>query len=147
MSLKKFQWGKIFKIDIFVLKHVLDHSKSIPTKKNFSKNFRKIFDFLVIFCHFWAQKIDFLNFLGENFWNFISPISKGLYCGHFAPLYASLGRQMSPCAAMRSNFHQNRPKIEVFGIFRVRKNRNTYFLSSNRLKDFITVILSHHRDL
>ena len=30
----------IFKVDIFVLKHVLDHSKSIPTKKNFSKNFR-----------------------------------------------------------------------------------------------------------
>ena len=41
MSQKKnFQWEKIFKIDIFVLKHVLDHSKSIPTKKNFSKNFR-----------------------------------------------------------------------------------------------------------
>ena len=37
---KNFQWKKIFKIDIFVLKHVLDHSKSIPTKKNFSKNFR-----------------------------------------------------------------------------------------------------------
>ena len=44
MSQKKiFQWEKIFKIDIFVLKHVLNHSKSIPTKKNF----RKFFDFLV----------------------------------------------------------------------------------------------------
>ena len=31
---------KIFKIDIFVLKHVLHHSKSIPTKKIFSKKFR-----------------------------------------------------------------------------------------------------------
>ena len=41
MSQKKnFQREKIFKIDIFVLKHVLDHSKSIPTKKIFSKNFR-----------------------------------------------------------------------------------------------------------
>ena len=40
---KKFQWKKIFKIDIIVLKYVLNHSKSIPTKKNF----RKIFDFLV----------------------------------------------------------------------------------------------------
>ena len=42
---KFFQWEKIFKIDIFVLKYVLNHSKSIPTKKFFSK----IFDFLVIF--------------------------------------------------------------------------------------------------
>ena len=32
---KNFQREKIFKIDIFVLKHVLDHSKSIPTKKVF----------------------------------------------------------------------------------------------------------------
>ena len=30
---KKISVEKIFKIDIFVLKHVLDHSKSIPTKK------------------------------------------------------------------------------------------------------------------
>ena len=37
---KNFQWKKIFKIDIFVLKYVLNHSKSIPTKKMFSKNFR-----------------------------------------------------------------------------------------------------------
>ena len=41
MSQKKFfQREKIFKIDIFVLNHVLNHSKSIPTKKNFSKIFR-----------------------------------------------------------------------------------------------------------
>ena len=51
---KKFQWEKIFKVDIFVLKYVLNHSKSIPTKKIF----RKIFDFLS-FLPFWAQKIDF----------------------------------------------------------------------------------------
>ena len=31
--------GKIFKIDIFVLKHVLDHSKSIPKKKFFFEKF------------------------------------------------------------------------------------------------------------
>ena len=43
-----FQREKIFKIDIFVLKHVLDDSKSIRTKKNF----QKIFDFLVIFVIF-----------------------------------------------------------------------------------------------
>ena len=43
MSQKKISTGKFSKIDIFVLKHVLDHSKSIP--KN--KIFRKIFDFLV----------------------------------------------------------------------------------------------------
>ena len=60
---KNFQREKIFKIDIFVLKHVLDHSKSIPTKKIF----RKIFDFWAIFCHFRAQKINFLNFWGEKF--------------------------------------------------------------------------------
>ena len=40
MSQKKFSTGKFLKIYIFVLEHVLDHSKSIPTKKNFSKNFR-----------------------------------------------------------------------------------------------------------
>ena len=39
---KNFQWEKIFKIDIFVLKHVLDDSKSIPTQKIFSKNFQFI---------------------------------------------------------------------------------------------------------
>ena len=36
---EKYFNGKIFKIYIFVLKHVLDHSKSIPTKKFFSENF------------------------------------------------------------------------------------------------------------
>ena len=37
---KKFQREEIFEIDIFVLKHVLNNSKSIPTKKFFLKNFR-----------------------------------------------------------------------------------------------------------
>ena len=37
MSQKKnFQREKIFKTDIFVLKHVFDHFKSISTKKNFN---------------------------------------------------------------------------------------------------------------
>ena len=81
MSQKKnFQAEKIFKIDIFVLKHVLDHSKSIPTKKIF----RKIFDFLVIFCHFWAQKIDFLNFWGENFEIFFTDFKRILLQSFFA---------------------------------------------------------------
>ena len=40
MSQKKnFQWEKNFKIDIFVLEYVLNPSKSIPTKKVFSKIF------------------------------------------------------------------------------------------------------------
>ena len=39
---QNFKGKKIFKIDIFVLKHVLDHSKSIPTKKNF-RNFFWLF--------------------------------------------------------------------------------------------------------
>ena len=51
------------------------------------------------------------------------------------------------CAAMRSNFHQNRPKIEVFWIFRARKNRKAYFLLSDRLKDFIVLLLSYHTHL
>ena len=56
MSQRKiFSMGKIFKFDIFVLKYVLNHSKSISTKKIFSKNFR----FFVIFCHFLAQKNHF----------------------------------------------------------------------------------------
>ena len=41
----KSQWEKIFEIEIFVSKYVLDHSESIPTKKIFStKNF--------CLCHF-----------------------------------------------------------------------------------------------
>ena len=66
MSLKRnFQWEKIFKIDIFVLKHVLDHSKSIPTKKIFSKNFR-------FFGHQFFEKTAMSQkkiFNGKNFQN------------------------------------------------------------------------------
>ena len=47
MSLKKNSMIKIFKLDIFILKQVLDHFKSISTKKN-----SKLFLFLVIFFHF-----------------------------------------------------------------------------------------------
>ena len=63
VSEKNFQWEKIFKIDIFVLKYVLNHSKSIPTKKFF----RKFFDFLGHFWSFLGQKIEFFDFLGQNF--------------------------------------------------------------------------------
>ena len=81
---KKFQRGKFFEIDIFVLKHVLDHSKSITTKK---------IRFFSFFCHFWpflGPKISiFLIFEGAIL-KFLSPILKGLCCGHFALLYAPL---------------------------------------------------------
>ena len=40
---KKFLMGKIFEIDIFVLKHVLDHYKSILTKKIFFEKFSIFF--------------------------------------------------------------------------------------------------------
>ena len=56
---KNFQCGEIFKIDIFVLKYVLEHSKSIPTKSIF----REIFDFSVIFC---AKKLLFRKFWAQN---------------------------------------------------------------------------------
>ena len=69
---KNFEWEKIFKIDIFVLKYVLNHYKLIPT--NFF--FEKFSIFLVTFCHFWAQKYRFYEFLGENFWNFFHPFHK-----------------------------------------------------------------------
>ena len=39
MSQKKISMGKIFKIDIIVLKYVLNHSKSISTKKIFFEKF------------------------------------------------------------------------------------------------------------
>ena len=70
---KNFQWEKIFKIDIFVLKHVLDHSKSILTKKKFEKFsiFLVIFSIFdpkkKIFWSFFGQKIDFLIFWAEIF--------------------------------------------------------------------------------
>ena len=39
--------GKFFDVEIFILEYVLDHSESIPTKKNFST---KIF----WLCHFFT---------------------------------------------------------------------------------------------
>ena len=62
---KIFQWEKIFKIDIFVLKYVLNHSKSISTKKIFSKNFR-------FFGHQFFEKMAKSQkkiFNGKNFQN------------------------------------------------------------------------------
>ena len=58
MSLKKLSMEKNFKIDIFVLKYILDHPKSIPNKKLFSKNFR-------FFGHFLGPKFVFFNW-GEG---------------------------------------------------------------------------------
>ena len=53
-------WEKIFKIEIFVLKYVLDHSKSIPMKKNFSKILRFFGDFFL----FLGPKNRFFDFFG-----------------------------------------------------------------------------------
>ena len=87
MSLKKnFQWEKNFKIEIYVLKHVLDHSKSIPTIKFFSKIFRFFGDLLP----YLGPKNQCFKFLWDKFGKLFSPILKGLYCGHFALLHAPL---------------------------------------------------------
>ena len=42
---------------------------------------------------------------------------------------------------------KNGPKIEVFWIFQGYKNRKIYFLLSDRLKDFIALLLSYHTHL
>ena len=74
--------GKNFEIEIFVLKYVLDHSESIPTKKIFStKNF--------CLCHFFDQKWPKI----EVFWQFFSkkifvPTFRTFYCGSFEPSYS-----------------------------------------------------------
>ena len=118
MSQKKFQREKIFKIDIFVLKHVLDHSKSIPTKKNFSKNFR----FFGHFLPFLGPKNRFFEFLGGEILKFFSPISKGLYCGHFAPLHASLRLSSTAGSLDLSNFWPKMAKNRGFSKILGRKN-------------------------
>ena len=95
MSLKKFSTGKIFKIDIFDLKHVLNHSKSIPTKKIFEK-----FSIFGNFLPFLVPKKRFFEFLGGKILIFFSFISKGLYCGHFARhVWLSMPKNLS----VRSN--------------------------------------------
>ena len=57
---KILQGKKFFEIDIFVLKHVLEHSKSILTEKNFE-------NFFDSFGHFWPKnfkvKVDALPHL------------------------------------------------------------------------------------
>ena len=60
---EKILWESIFKLDIFVLKH-LDHFKSIPTKK-----IRNFFDFLAIF----GPKNRFFYFSGKDIFNFFIP--------------------------------------------------------------------------
>ena len=60
---KKFTRGKIFDFEIFGLKYVSKHSKSIPTKKKFST---KIF----WLCHFFTifgSRSRFWGFLDQNF--------------------------------------------------------------------------------
>ena len=132
--MKKNFMGKSFQIDIFVLKHVLDHSKSIPTKKFFSKNFRKIFVFWP-FLPFLGPKNRFFDFLGGENLNFFSPISKGLYCGHFAPLHASL-RLLSTAGSLDlSNFWPKMAKNIGFSKIWGRKN---FFSKKNFVPFFST---------
>ena len=102
---------KIFKIDTFVLWHVLDHSKSTPAKKKF----RKIFDFLVIFCHFWAQKIDFLKFLGEilNFFTYLSRNEQFAFA--YGKLYLGLNQELE------ANSEANPEAVEARTFARKRK--------------------------
>ena len=68
MFLKKIQREKIFNTDIFILKYILDNSKSIPTKIFF----RKILDFLVIFAILGAKK----SIFWEKFWFFFAHFKK-----------------------------------------------------------------------
>ena len=80
---KKFSMGKNFNLDIFILKHVLDHSKSISTKKNFRKFF-VFWSFIAIF----GPKSRFFEFLRTKFWNFFYSFQKECivvilrYCKH-----------------------------------------------------------------
>ena len=62
LSVVPYNGKKIFKIDIFVLKNVLNHSKSIPIQKIFSKNFRF---FVPIFVILWPKNI--FSFFGRKF--------------------------------------------------------------------------------
>ena len=70
---KNFQREKVFKIDIFVLNHVLNHSKSIPTKNIFSKKFRFFWSFFAIFG---PKKSIFRIFSASNFEKFYQPLQK-----------------------------------------------------------------------
>ena len=94
-----------------------------------SKNFfRKIFENFQFFGDFWPKKC-FFEFFGIKFLISFSLMSVVLYSGHFALLYASLGRTISTCAAVRSNIYQNGPKIEVFWIFRELETEKLFFYS------------------
>ena len=71
--------GEFFKIEIFVLKYVLDHFKPIPTKRKFRP---KHFAF-AIFSSKIAKKEVFWRFLVEKkIWNnFLCPLLELFYCG------------------------------------------------------------------
>ena len=77
---------------------ILDHSKTILTRKNF----RKFFDFFWSFLTIFGPKKS--NFLGRNFEIFFHPLKKDLYCGHFALLHASLRPLKSAGSLDLSNF-------------------------------------------
>ena len=79
--------GIFFEIEIFVLKYVLNHSESIPTKKFFFRP--KIF----VFAIFWpkmAKNKGFLKIFGrkKTFFNKIFvPSFRTFYCGSFELSY------------------------------------------------------------
>ena len=64
--------GIFFEIDIFVLKYVLDHSESIPTKNFFDQKFLS----LLFFRPKKAKNRGFCRFLVEFFFKFLYPLLK-----------------------------------------------------------------------
>ena len=85
--------------------------KRFRRKKFFSKNFRFFWSFLAIL---WPKKLIVWLFLGRNFDKNFSSISKGLYCGHFAPLHSSLRLLSSAGSLDLSNFWPKMAKNRVF---------------------------------
>ena len=129
MSLKNFQWEKIFQIPYFsVLKHVLDHSKSISTKKN-----SEFFRFFGHFLPFLAPKMIFWIFEGKIS-NCFSYISNGLYCCQFALLHISL-RQLSSSGSLDlSNFW---PKMDLNRDFSKILGRKKIFFENFFYRSFV----------
>ena len=72
----KFTMEKIFKIDIFVLVHVMVHSKSIPTKKPIFENFSIFWSFFAVF----GQNPDLSIFGERNFFTHFKRIVRWSFC-------------------------------------------------------------------
>ena len=98
----------------------MDHSKSIPTKKNFRKFFEKFSIFWSFFAIFGPKKSIFWIF-GEKILKFFSLISKGFYCSHFSPLHASLRLSSTAGSLDLSNFWPKMSKNRGFSKILSRK--------------------------